>query len=437
VSRRVVITGLGVVSPLGHDVETTWRGLTEGRSGVGFITDFDTSRLRSDVSARVTEFDPTKWLSPKEAEIYGRVTQLSIAAAAEALEQAGLSHLRPLPIEGEGGAEGDHGVDDRPALDQSRFGCLMSTGQGSVDVFEQQIERSRERGPRAVSPYFIPGVMPNSAAALISMRYGLMGPSYSLASACATGTHSIATSALMIEAGEADVMLAGGAEAATRLNTVAGFGNARALARAVDGDPTKASRPFDKRRTGFVMGEGAGALVLESEDHAAARGARPLAYVSGFGMTTDALHLTRPHPDGLGLRLAIERALSRAGITPRDIGYINPHATSTTQGDVAEVLALRRVFGDFLPSVPISATKSMVGHLLGGAGGLETIAVVCSLRDQLLHPSINVEDVDPAFEDLRIVRDKTRADIRYALKISAGFGGHNCVLVLERAPARH
>jgi 3-oxoacyl-[acyl-carrier-protein] synthase II len=264
------------------------------------------------------------------------------------------------------------------------------------------------------------------------MRYGLMGPSYNLASACATGTHSIATSALMIEAGEADVMVAGGAEAATRLNTVAGFGNAKALARAVDGDPARASRPFDRRRQGFVMGEGAGALVLEEEQHALARGAKPLAVVAGFGMTTDAEHLTRPHSGGLGLALALERALARAGTAPEAIGYINPHATSTPQGDAAEVLALRRVFGERLARIPISATKSMIGHLLGGAGAVETIAVVCSLRDQLLHPSINVDELDPECS-LDVVRERRAVDLRHAVKCSAGFGGHNCALVLERA----
>jgi 3-oxoacyl-[acyl-carrier-protein] synthase II len=258
-----------------------------------------------------------------------------------------------------------------------------------------------------------------------------MGPSYSLASACATGTHAIATSALMIEAGDADVMLAGSAEAATRLNTVAGFGNARALARAVDGDPTKASRPFDRRRQGFVMGEGAGALVLEEEQHALRRGAKPLAYVAGFGMTTDAEHLTRPNTSGSGLALALERALARAGVPADAIGYITPHATSTPQGDAAEVLALRRVFGERLARVPISATKSMIGHLLGGAGAVETVAVICSLRDQVLHPSINVDELDPAF-DLDVVRERRAADVKYAAKLSAGFGGHNCALVIER-----
>ncbi|WP_437290364.1 beta-ketoacyl-[acyl-carrier-protein] synthase family protein [Sorangium sp. So ce406] len=437
--RRVVVTGIGAVCPLGNDAATTWQNLLAGKSGVDYIRDFPVDKLRSDIAASVKGFDVGQYLSPKEASIYGRVTHLSLAAAVEALREAGIAPVQRAPAADDEAAESAGATSPAalaaPAaggLDRTRVGCLMSTGMGSVEIFEEQVARSAARGPRAVSPFFIPGVMPNGAAALIAMRYGLMGPSYNLASACATGTHSIATSALMIEAGEADVMVAGGAEAATRLNTVAGFGNAKALARAVDGDPTRASRPFDRRRQGFVMGEGAGALVLEEEQHALARGARPLAYVAGFGMTTDAEHLTRPHSGGLGLALALERALARAGAAPEAIGYINPHATSTPQGDAAEVLALRRVFGDRLARIPISATKSMMGHLLGGAGAVETIAVVCSLRDQLLHPSINVDELDPGCS-LDVVRERRGVDVRYAVKCSAGFGGHNCALVLERA----
>ncbi len=422
--RRVAITGIGAVTPLGNDVPTTWKGLLEGRSGVSFITEFPTDKLRSDIAASVKDFDPRKYLSNKETEIFGRVIHFSLGAAVEALAGAGLD----FPRDQETVPRLDN---SRLPIDPSRIGCLMSTGQGPVDIFEQQILKSHERGPRAVSPFFIPGVMLNGVAAMVSMRYGFMGPSYNIASACATGTHSIATSALMIEAGEADVMVAGGAEAATRLNTVAGFGNARALGRSIDGDPTKTSRPFDKQRTGFVMGEGAGALVLEEEEHAKQRGATILGYVAGFGMTSDGEHLTRPHADGLGLRLAIEKAIRRAGIGPGDIGYINPHATSTQQGDVAEYAALRSVFGEALSTVPISATKSMLGHLLGGAGGVEAVAVVCSLRDQMLHPSINVDDIDPTFE-INLVREARKVDVRYALKGSAGFGGHNCALVFER-----
>ena len=424
--RRVAVTGLGVVSPVGNDVATFWESLLAGKSGVGFITEFSTEKLRSDICASVHGFDIARYMSPKEADIYGRVTHFSLGAAVEAMTHAGLHGLQRT----DDGPGPD--LPEAPGIDRTMIGCLMSTGQGAVDIFEEQIAKSAARGPRAVSPYFIPGVMPNGAAALISMRYGLMGPSFNIASACTTGTHSIATSALMIESGEADVMVAGGAEAATRLNTVAGFGNARALAKSVDGDPTKASRPFDRKRSGFVMGEGAGALVLEAEEHARARGAVILAYVAGFGMTTDAQHLTRPHSEGKGLSLAVERAIQRAGITPADVDYVNPHATSTPHGDLAEVMALRHVFGDRLAAIPMSATKSMIGHLLGGAGAVESIAVVCSLRDQLLHPSINVDDLDPECT-VNLVRERRRADVRWAVKCSAGFGGHNCALVFERA----
>jgi 3-oxoacyl-[acyl-carrier-protein] synthase II len=422
--RRVAVTGLGVVSPVGNDVAVFWESLLAGRSGVDFITEFPNEKLRSDVTAKVKDFDASRWFSPKEQEIHGRVTQMSLAAASEALAQAGLGALYR---EGEDAPYGEV-----PGVDRTLAGCLASTGQGAVDIFEEQIARSAARGPRAVSPYFIPGVMPNGAAALVSIRYGLMGPSYNIASACATGAHSIATSAMMIEAGDADLMVAGGAEAATRLNTVAGFGNARALARALDGDPKKASRPFDKRRHGFVMGEGAGALVLEAEEHARARGAKILAYVAGWGLTSDGAHLTRPITEGTGLSLAVERALRRAGVEPAEVGYINPHATSTPQGDLAEYHALRRVFGERLAKIPMSATKSILGHLLGGAGAVESIATVCTLVDQTLHPSINVDELDPVFA-LLLVRERQRVDVRFALKASAGFGGHNAALVFERA----
>ncbi len=423
--RRVVVTGLGIVSPLGCDVSSFWEGLCAGRSGVGFIDEFPTDKLRSDIHAKVRDFDASAHFSKKELEIYGRGTQMSLVAASEALAHAGLGGFLA------GGMPGHDPGEQRPPVDPTRIGCLMSTGQGSVDIFEEQIEKSRVRGPRAVSPFFIPGVMPNSAAALITMRYGFMGPSYSLASACATGTHSLATSALMIAAGEAEVMLAGGAEAATRLNTVAGFGNARALTKAFDGDPAKASRPFDADRRGFVMGEGAGALVVEELEHARARGATPLCELSGWGMSSDAQHLTSPHVEGKGLCLAVERALARAKLTPDDVDYVNPHATSTKLGDVAEIKALEQIFGARLREIPISATKSMVGHMLGGAGAAESIAAVCTLVEQRVHPSINVDRLDPAFS-LRVITEATALPVRHVLKVSAGFGGHNCALIFSK-----
>lgn len=406
---RIAVTGMGVVSSVGLDVPTYWRALLAGQSGVTSIEDFSIEKLRSDVAASVRGFDPSRFLDPKELTIWGRVAQFAVAASSEAVSQAKLE-----------------------SVDRTRMGVLVSTGQGAVEILEEQILRARDRGPKAVSPYFIPSVMPNAVSALVSMKFGCMGPSFNVASACATSSHALVVSALMLQAGEADVMLAGGAEAATRMSVVAGFGNARALARSYEGNPARASRPYDKHRHGFVMGEGAGALVLETEEHARQRGAPILGYLIGWGMSTDAHHVTRPESDGRGLSMAIERALRRAALSPSEIGYINPHATSTLQGDWAEYLALRRVFGDQLRRIPISATKSMVGHLLGAAGAAEAIAVVCSLRDQSLHPSINVDELDEGF-DLDLVRERRAVDFRYALSNSAGFGGHNCVLAFERA----
>lgn len=406
---RIAVTGLGIVSPLGLDIEAYWQGLCAGRSGVDFITEFPTDKLRTDIAASVRGFDPTSVLESREVDYTGRVVQLGLAAATQAIRQARLEDV-----------------------DKSRVASLVSSGQGAVEIFVEQVQRVATRGPRSVSPYFIPSSMPNALAGLIATKFGFMGPSFNVASACATSAHSIALGALLVLSGDADVVVAGGGEAATCPSTIAGFGNARALAKAYQGDPTRASRPYDKERSGFVIGEGAGAMVLESEEHAARRGARPIAWLGGWGMSSDAEHVTRPHPEGLGLRLAIEAALRRARVSVAEIGYLNPHATSTPAGDVAEYKALQAVFGDALRQIPISATKSMIGHLLGGAGAAEAIACVCSLRDQKLHPSINVDELDPEF-DLDLVREARPSDVRFALKTSAGFGGHNCALLFERA----
>ncbi|MBK7585344.1 MAG: beta-ketoacyl-ACP synthase II [Myxococcales bacterium] len=406
---RVAVTGLGMVSPLGLDVETYWQALLAGRSGVDFITDFSTEKLRTDIAASVRGFDPTTVLDKREIDYTGRVVQFGLAASTEAIRQARLEDV-----------------------DRTRVAVLVSSGQGAVEIFEEQVQRAATRGPRAVSPYFIPSSMPNALSALVATKFGFMGPSFNVASACATAAHSIALGALLIGSGDADVVVAGGGEAATCPSTIAGFGNARALAKAYEGDPKRASRPYDVDRGGFVIGEGAGALVLESEAHALARGARPLAWLAGWGMSSDAEHVTRPHPEGLGLRLAIDAALAKAGVGPADVGYINPHATSTPAGDVAEYQALRAAFGDALSAIPISATKSMIGHLLGGAAAAEAIVCVCSLRDQRLHPSINVDRLDPVFA-IDLVREARAVDLSYALKTSAGFGGHNAALVFQRA----
>ena len=407
--RRVAITGLGAVTPLGNDVPTFWRALREGRSGVGPLDRFPIDKLRTDCAAVVRDFSADHLLDPKTRDLQGRVTLMLLASAHEALAQSGL-----------------------PSEVAERTGVLLGTGQGSVDVMEENHTKVAARGVRAVSPYFIPSAMPNAASALLSIERGFRGPSFTIASACATGAHAIATGALLVASGEADAMVVGAGEAAILPSCVAGFGNARALARSYEGDPSRASRPYDVHRNGFVIGEGAAALVLEAEDVAKARGAEVLAWVAGWGSSSDAEHIARPHPEGRGLRLAIEQALRRAAIGPDALGYLNPHATSTPQGDIAEYVALKSALGPALHDIPISATKSMIGHLLGGASAAEAVATVCTLRDGIAHPSINLDEPDPVFE-LNLLREARRIDARYALKTSAGFGGHNCAVVFERA----
>lgn len=407
--RRVAITGLGAITPLGNDVPTFWRGLCEGRSGVGPLDGFPTDKLRTDCAAVVRDFSAEHLLDPKTRALQGRVTLMLLAAAHEALSQASL-----------------------PEGISERTGVLLGTGQGPVDVMEENHAKVASRGVRAVSPYFIPSAMPNAASALLSIERGFRGPSFTLASACATGAHAIASGALLVASGEADAMVVGAGEAAILPSCVAGFGNARALARSYQGDPTRASRPYDLHRNGFVIGEGAAALVLEAEEVAKPRGAEILAWVSGWGSSSDAEHIARPHPEGRGLYLAIEQALRRAGIGADAIGYINPHATSTPQGDIAEYIALKSALGPALHDIPISATKSLIGHLLGGASAVEAVATVCTLVDGIAHLSLNLDEPDPLFE-LNFLRESRRIDARYALKTSAGFGGHNCAIVFERA----
>lgn len=407
---RIAITGVGLVTPVGNQVDAFFDALLAGTSGVRFIDRFPTEKLRSDIAAMVPSFDASRALDDKERSMHGRVTQMLCASAEDAIEQAGLV-----------GADG------------ANVGVILATGQGPVEILEENVEKVRERGVRAVSPFFIPTVMPNAATALCSIKHGFQGPTFTMASACATGTQAMIVGAMLIAAGDADAMIVGGGEAAIFPNCVGGFGNARALARAYEGDPARASRPFDKHRTGFVMGEGAGAMVLERESHARARGATILGYLDGWGMASDAENIVRPHPEYRGVARSAQTALRRAELQPRDVSYVNPHATSTQQGDVAEHVALRAALGDALSSVPISATKSLIGHLLGGAGVVESIAALWTLRRGEIHPSINVDELDPQFADLDVVRARRKVDAKHVLKTSAGFGGHAAALVIGRA----
>jgi 3-oxoacyl-[acyl-carrier-protein] synthase II len=406
-ASRVAITGLGLVTPIGNDVETFWSALLAGKSGVGFLRGFSTEKLRSDIGAQVESFDASPALDDKERDLHGRVTQMLVLSAHQAITHAKL-----------GDADG------------ARIGVLLGTGQGAVEIIEENVARVAQRGVRSVSPFFIPTAMPNAASALVSIKHGFQGPSFTVASACATGIHAIALGALMIVSGDADAMIVGGGEAAMFPNCVAGFGNARALARAYEGDPTRASRPYDIHRSGFVMGEGAGALVIESEAHAKARGANILAFVDGWGMASDAEHIARPHPEGRGITQVANAALRRAGLGPKDIQYLNPHATSTPQGDIAEYHGLRAALGASLSSIPVSATKSLIGHLLGGAGAVEAIATTLTVSRGAAHPTINLDEKDPVFE-LDLVTSRRAIAVRHALKISAGFGGHDAALVIS------
>lgn len=409
-SVRIAVTGMGVVSPIGNDLDSFWNSLVEGKSGVSILDRFPIEKLRTDVAAVVRDFDVGEAMDEKEKGLHGRVTKMIVTAAEQALRQAAFD----------------------AAYDRDRVGVLLGPGQAPVELLDENFAKVAERGLRVVSPFFIPTVMPNAAAALVSIRHAFRGPNFSLASACATGVHSLAVGAMMILTGEADAMVVGGGEAAIVPACVAAFGNARALARSVDGDPTRASRPYDIDRNGFVMGEGAGVLVLEREDLAKARGAKIYALLSGWGMSGDAEHIVRPHPEGRGVALAVQAAMKRAQIAPRDLGYINPHATSTPAGDIAEYNALKAALGPALSSIPVSATKSILGHLLGGAGAVESITTVLSLSKGVIHPSINVTKKDPVFE-LDIVTSARESRIDHALKTSAGFGGHNAALVFSRA----
>lgn len=414
--RRVVVTGLGVVSPIGADVATFWQALCAGKSGVSALDLFPIDKLRTDCAAIVRGGEET-WhrdvaevLDEKERELHGRVTKMLVAAGQQAVRQARLADL--------------------PASERDRVGVILGTGQGSVEILGAGFDKAREKGLRTVSPFFIPSAMPNAASALLSIKHGLRGPTWTMASACATGIHALAVGALLVATGEADAMIVGGGEAALQPACLAGFGNARALAKSFEGDPTRASRPFDADRTGFVIGEGAGALVVETEEHARARKVAIIAHLIGWGSSSDASHLVRPPDDGRGLALAIERAMQRAGLTSKSLGYINPHATSTQAGDIAEYHGLRAALGDHVEQIPISASKSILGHLLGGAGAVEAVATALSVQTGTIHPSLNVDRLDPVFT-LDVARTQRRMEKRVALKTSAGFGGHDAAIVLS------
>jgi 3-oxoacyl-[acyl-carrier-protein] synthase II len=410
---RVVITGMGALSALGNDVATTWEGLVAGRSGVRTITRFDPARVDSKIAGEVRDFDPSGVLDRKEIRRTDRYIQFGLVAARQALDQAGL----PGRMEGELA---------------ERTGVIMGSGLGGVSTLFDNVLLMGERGPDRISPFFIPMGIVNVGAGQVAIAFGPTGPNFATVSACATGAHAIGEAWETIRRGDADVMLAGGSEAAIHEAVVGGFASMKALSTRND-DPEAASRPFDEGRDGFVIGEGAGMLVLEALEHAVARGAEPLAELVGYGATADASHITLPAPGGIGAVRASRRALQKAGLEPSEVDHVNAHATSTPEGDRAELQAIRTIFGDGAGKVAVSANKSMLGHTLGAAGALESIACIQALRTGTVPPTRNLVNADPAGAGLDLTPGRaTHRELRVALNNSFGFGGQNAALVFRR-----
>ncbi|MFL5679391.1 MAG: beta-ketoacyl-ACP synthase II [Chloroflexota bacterium] len=412
-ARRVVVTGMGALSPLGNDVASTWEGLVAGRSGVQRIASFDPSRLTSQIAGEVRGLDVSRVLDRKDARRFDRYIQFGLVAAREAMDAAGL----PARLEGVAAEE---------------TGVILGTGLGGVGTLIEGITIDINRGPDRMSPFFIPMGIPNVGAGQVAISFGMTGPNFTTVSACATGGHAIGEAWETIRRGDAETMVAGGAEAAVYEAIVGGFCAMRALSTRNDA-PEAASRPFDKGRDGFVIGEGAGVLVLEALEHAEARGAEPLAELIGYGATADASHITLPAPGGIGAVRAARRAIEKAGIEAAEIDHVNAHATSTAEGDRAELKAMRTIFGDHVGDVSITANKSMIGHTLGAAGALGAIAVIQAIRTGCVPPTINVEQADDEADGLDITPNTARRrDIRVGMSNSFGFGGQNAALVFRR-----
>jgi 3-oxoacyl-[acyl-carrier-protein] synthase II len=408
--RRVVVTGLGAITPLGVTVEETWSGLLAGRSGIGPLTAFDASDYAVRIAGQVPDFDPHRWIERKEAKRMDRFTQLGVAAAMMAVEDARLS------------------INEE---NRDSIGVLIGSGIGGLATWEEQHRILLERGPDRVSPFFIPMMICDMASGMTSILLGLGGPNSCVVTACATGTNAIGDAAAIIRRGDAEAMLAGGAEAGVTPMSVSGFASMRALSTRND-EPQRASRPFDAQRDGFVLGEGAGVMVLESLEFAQARGARILAELVGYGMSADAYHITQPVPEGRGAVRAMRAALNDAGLKPDAVSYINAHGTSTGPNDKNETQAIKTVLGEEIAyRVPVSSTKSMTGHLLGAAGAVEAIVCVLAIRDGILPPTINYEFPDPECDLDYVPNTARRQPVPVAVSNSFGFGGHNATLVIK------
>jgi len=409
-SRRVVVTGVGLVCGCGIGTEEAWANLQAGRSGIGPITQFDATGFDCRIAGEVRSFDPLNWLEKKELKKTGRFIQLALAAADFAMKMSGLE-VTPDRAE--------------------QTGVYISSGIGGFDVIEREHTKLMQGGPGKISPFFIPAAIVNLASGHVSIRYGAQGPNSATATACSASAHAIGDSYKIIQRGDADAMICGGAEAAITPMGVGGFAAMKALSTRND-EPERASRPFDAQRDGFVVGEGAGILILESVDSARQRGAQILAEIVGYGMSGDAYHITQPAEEGAGAYRVMRATLRDAGLAPEVVDYVNAHGTSTPIGDAIETTAVKRFFGDRAKKVPVSSTKSMTGHLLGGAGGLEAGICILALRDQVLPPTINYENPDPACDLDYVPNQARKATVRYALSNSFGFGGTNAALLFKR-----
>jgi len=415
-ARRVVVTGLGLITPVGNSVETTWSALMNGQSGVDYIKKFDTEKFSVKIAAEVKDFDPLKYIAKKEARKMGAFIHYAIAAATEAMADSGLALT-----------EAGKFPDDV----SENAGTYISSGIGDFWAIEREHSKLLNEGPDRVSPFFIVSAIVNLAAGQVSIRYGAKGPNSATATACSAGAHAIGDSFKIIQRGDADVMICGGAESAITPMSVAGFASMRALSTRND-DPLHASRPFERDRDGFVIGEGAGIVILEELEFAKKRGARIYAELVGYGMTADAFHLTMPDETGSGAIRVMRKTLRDAGIQPEQVGYINAHGTSTPYNDKFETLAIKKTFGDHAYKLAVSSTKSITGHLLGAAGGIEGVFSVLSLYRKMLPPTINYVNPDPDC-DLDYVPNKPRAaEVQYALSNSFGFGGTNAALLFKR-----
>ncbi len=409
-SRRVVVTGMGCVSPVGNNVKETWDAILAGKSGAAMITHYDASKHKTRFAAEVKGFDPVALFGAREARKMDRFTQFAVAVATEALEQSGLK------------------IDE---VNREHIGVVTGTGIGGIGTLLEQVNVLHERGPERVSPFLVPMMIADSAAGMLAIRLGVRGPNMAISTACASGNNAIGEATEMIRRGAADVMIVGGSEAAIVPLSMAGLNVMTALSTRNE-DPQSASRPFDKDRDGFVMGEGAGVLVLESLEHAQGRGAQILSEVSGYGTSDDAYHVSHPAENGAGAAISMKLALEDAGLKPTDIGYINAHGTSTPLNDKSETDAIKTVFGEQAYKVPISSTKSMTGHLLGASGALEAILCTLAIRDEILPATINYHTPDPECDLDYIPNQSRKASPKHVMSNSFGFGGHNATLILSR-----